>query len=87
VEGEKVCAEYRRRWRKENLGIDSSRLKIRATNSVGNAPAPALHDQIPGNERIADVSADGAYDAKDCRETIAMRAAHAIISTRMNVKP
>jgi len=57
-------------------------------NSIGDAPVlPALLGQIPGGERIASVSGDGAYDTKACHEAIALRAADAIIPTRKNAKP
>jgi hypothetical protein len=88
----KRSAEYRRQWRKVHLGIDASTLEIRAMevtdNSIGDAPVlPALLDQIPADERIASVSGDGAYDTKDCHETVALRDAYAIIPTRKNTKP
>jgi Transposase DDE domain len=64
-------AEYRRQWRKVHLGIDASTLGIRAIevtdNSVGDAPMlPELLGQIPPDEPVASVSADGAYDTKVC---------------------
>ena len=85
-------AEYRRQWRKVDLGIDAPSLEIRAMevadNSIGDAPVmPTLLDQIPAEEMIASVSGDGAYDTKDCHEAIALRAARAIIPTRKNAKP
>jgi hypothetical protein len=51
------------------------------------AVLPGLLSQIAADERISSVSDDGAYDTKDCREAIALRAAHAIIPTRKNAKP
>ena len=65
----KHWAEYRRQWRKVHLGIDANTLGIRAIevtdNSVGDAPMlPELLGQIPPDEPIASVSADGAYDTK-----------------------
>jgi hypothetical protein len=80
-------AEYRRQWRKVHLGIDATTLKIRAMevtdNSIGDAPVlPELLDQIPVEQQIASVSADGAYDTKACHEALALRNAHAIIPTR-----
>ena len=62
-------AEYRRQWRKVHLGIDAQTLEIRAIevtdNSVGDAPVlPHLLAQIPPDEKLASVSADGAYDTK-----------------------
>ena len=64
-------AEYRRQWRKVHLGIDAQTLEIRAIevtdNSVGDAPVlPHLRAQIPPDEKLASVSADGAYDTKAC---------------------
>jgi hypothetical protein len=85
-------ARYRRQWRKVHLGIDASTLEIRAMevtdNSISDAPVlPALLDQIPVDEKIASVSGDGAYDTKDCHETIGLRAAQAIVPTCKNAKP
>jgi len=84
-------AEYRRQWRKVHLGIDAQTLEIRAIevtdNSVGDAPMlPHLLGQIPTDEPVASVSADGAYDTKACHEAIAQRGAQAVIPPRKNAK-
>ena len=84
-------ADYRRQWLKVHLGIDAQTLEIRAIevtdNSVGDAPVlPALLQQIPENEPIERVSADGAYDTQGCHEAIAARGAAAIIPTRKNAR-
>jgi hypothetical protein len=84
-------ADYRRQWRKVDLGIDAA-LDIRAIevsdNATGDAPMlPCLLEQIPTDETVASVSGDGAYDAKGCHETIAQRGAQAGIPTRKNAKP
>ena len=75
-------AEYRRQWRKVHLGIDAQTLEIRAIevtdNSVGDAPMlPELLAQIPPDEAVASVSADGAYDTKACHAAIVQRGAQA----------
>jgi hypothetical protein len=85
-------ADYRRQWRKMHLGIDAQTLEIRAIeitdNSVGDAPMlPALLDQIPPEEPIASVGADGAYDTKSCHTAIAARGATALIPVRKNAQP
>jgi hypothetical protein len=82
-------ADYRRQWRKIHLGIDAHTLEIRAIevtrSTVGDAPVlPLLLEQIPSDEVIATVSADGAYDTRDCHAAIAARHAAAIIPTRKN---
>lgn len=84
-------AEYRRQWRKVHLGIDAQSLEIRAIevtdNSVGDAPVlPHLLGQIPSDEPVASVSADGAYDTKACHGSIAQRGAQAVIPPRKNAK-
>lgn len=57
-------------------------------NDVGDAPVlPALLAQIPEEEDIASVTADGAYDTRRCHETIADRGAQAVIPPRKNAKP
>ena len=84
-------AEYRRQWRKVHLGIDEQTLEIRAIevtdSSVGDAPMlPELLSQIPSDEAIASVSADGAYDTKACHAAIAARGAMAVIPPRKNAQ-
>jgi hypothetical protein len=73
-------------------GIDEQTLEIRAaeftTNDVGDAPMlPELLDQIPPDQQIASVTADGAFDTRKCHEAIAARSAAAIIPPRKNAKP
>ena len=85
-------AEYRRQWRKVHLGIDAHTLEIRAIevtdNSVGDAPMlPELLAQIPPDEAVASVSADGAYDTRACHAAIAQKDAQAVIPPRKNGKP
>ncbi|APW35968.1 IS5 family transposase [Rhodoferax koreense] len=84
-------AEYRRQWRKVHLGIDEQTLEIRAIevtdNTVGDAPMLAeLLKQIPADEALANVSADGAYDTKGCHAAIAERGAMAVIPPRKNAQ-
>ena len=85
-------ADYRHQWRKVHLGVDAQTLEIRAIevtdNAIGDAPMlPQLLAQIPEDELLCSVSADGAYDTKACHEAIAQRHATAIIPTRRNAKP
>ena len=92
VEVQKHGAEYRRQWRKVHLGIDAQTLEIRAIevtdNSVGDAPMlPELLVQIPCDEAIASVSADGAYDIRACHAAISARDAQAVIPPRSNGQP
>jgi hypothetical protein len=78
-----------------HLGVDAQTLDIRdieaieaTNNAIGDAPMlPQLLAQIPENELLHSVSADGAYDTKACHEAIAHRHATAIIPTRRNAKP
>jgi len=82
----------RRVWRKIHIGIDERTLEIRAaefiTSDVGDAPMlPELLDQIPPEQQIASVTADGAFDTRKCHEAIAARGAAAIIPPRKNAKP
>ncbi|MPQ96317.1 IS5 family transposase, partial [Thioclava sp. JE_KL1] len=46
-----------------------------------------LLDQIPEDEEIGSVTADGAYDTRKCHDAIAERGAHAVIPPRRNAKP
>jgi hypothetical protein len=75
VEGEgewnarKHGGSKRRVWRKIHIGIDEQTLEIRAVeisgSTTGDAPMlPHLLKQIPRNQQIGSVTADGAYDAR-----------------------
>jgi len=79
-------------WRKIHIGIDEQTLAIRAaeftTSDVGDAPMlPDLPDQIPPDQEIASVTADGAFDIGKCHDAIAARGADAIIPPRKNARP
>ncbi len=98
VEGEgewharKHGGSKRRVWRKIHLGIDGETLEVRAAeitgSHIGDAPVlPDLLGQIPEDEQIGSVTADGAYDTRKCHNTIADRGAHAVIPPRKNAKP
>ena len=67
-------------------------MEIRAAeftiSDVGDAPMlPELLDQIPLEQEIASVTADGAFDTRKCHDAIAARGAAAIIPPRKNAKP
>ncbi len=77
----------RRFWRKIHIGIDEETLAIRAvevtTSSIGDAPMlPDLLNQIPADEDISSVTADGAFDTRKCHDAIASRNADAVIPPR-----
>jgi hypothetical protein len=62
--------------------VDAQTLEIRAIevtdNAIGDSPMlPQLLAQIPEDELLCSVSADGAYDTKACHEAIAHRTASA----------
>ena len=95
VEGEWNARKHggpkRRLWRKIHIGIDEETLEIRAvevtTSSIGDAPMlPDLLNQIPANEDLGSVTADGAFDTRKCHDAIAARNAHAVIPPRKNAK-
>ena len=48
---------------------------------------PELLDQIPPEQEIASVTADGAFDTRKCHDAIADRGAAAIIPSRKNARP
>ena len=82
----------RRVWRKIHIGIDVETLEIRAVeftgSHVGDAPIlPDLLNQIPADQDIGSVTADGAYDTRKCHDAIADRGALAVIPPRKNAKP
>tara|TARA_B100000378_G_scaffold151064_1_gene121919 strand:+ start:616 stop:1098 length:483 start_codon:yes stop_codon:yes gene_type:complete len=74
------------------LGIDEETLEVRAVeitgSHIGDAPVlPDLLDQIPQDQEICSVTADGAYDTRKCHDVIADRGAHAVIPPRKNAQP
>lgn len=82
----------RRIWRKIHIGIDEETLEVRAvevtTSNVGDAPMlPELLNQIPADQTIGSVTADGAYDTRRCHDVIAARNAHAVIPPRKDARP
>jgi hypothetical protein len=93
----------RRVWRRIHIGIDEKALDIRVaeftTGDVGDAPMlPGLLDQIPPEQEIASVTADGAFDTRNGHDAIAARGAafgHALepvaglpsLPPRKNAKP
>lgn len=55
---------------------------------IGDEPMlPELLEQMPPNEVIGQVTADGAYDTRPCYAAIAARQASALIPTRRNGRP
>lgn len=95
-EGERHARKHggpkRRVWRKIHLGVDEETLEIRAVEIIGShiGDAPVLSDllsQIPADEEVASVKADGAYDTRRCNKAIADRGAHAVSPARKNAKP
>ena len=74
------------------MGIDEETLDVRAvevtTGNVGDAPMlPELLDQIPPDQAVGSVTADGACDTRKCHDAITARGAHAVIPPRKNAKP
>ncbi|WP_212522743.1 IS5 family transposase [Actibacterium sp. MT2.3-13A] len=67
-------------------------LEVRAVeitgSHIGDAPVlPDLLSQIPADQEIGSVTADGAYDTRKCHNAIADRGAAAVIPPRKNAKP
>lgn len=79
----------RRQWRKVHLAMDTATSDIRAveftSSREGDSPTlPALLDQIPEDEQIGSVTADGAYDTRRCHTAILEHEATAVIPIRKN---
>lgn len=98
VEGEgewnarKHSGPKRRVWRKIHIAIDEQTLEVRAVeitgSNTGDAPMlPHLLNQIPRDQQIGSVTADGAYDTRRCNNAIAERGASAVIPPRRNAQP
>jgi transposase len=82
----------RRVWRKIHIDIDEQTLEIRAVEITGSNTAdapmlPHLLNQIPREQEIGSVTADGAYDTRRCHNAIADRGASAVIPPRRNAQP
>lgn len=82
----------RRQWRKVHLAIDTAPSDIRAVEFTpsreGDSPVlPDLLEQIPDDEDIGTVTADGAYDTRRCHSAIIARGGTAIIPIRKNGRP
>jgi hypothetical protein len=79
----------RRQWRKVHLAMDTATGDIRAveftSSQQGDSPVlPSLLEQIPSDQAIGTVTADGAYDTRRCHTAIIERGATAIIPIRKN---
>ena len=48
---------------------------------------PERLNQIPPEQQIASVTADGAFDTRKCHEAIAARSAAAMMLPRISAKP
>ena len=82
----------RRQWRKVHLAMDTTTGDIRAveftSSREGDSPIlPDLLAQIPPNQPIGTVTADGAYDTRTCHTAIAGRGGTAVIPIRKNGRP
>ena len=79
----------RRQWRKVHLAIDAGTSDVRAveftSSREGDSPVlPDLLAQVPADQPIGTVTADGAYDTRKCHSAIVERGATAIIPIRCN---
>ena len=82
----------RRQWRKVHLAMDTATGDIRAVEFTPSreGDSPVLLDllaQIPAEQAIGTVTADGAYDTRKCHAAIAERGATAVIPIRKNGRP
>jgi hypothetical protein len=82
----------RRQWRKVHLAMDAATGDIRAveftSSHQGDSPVlPDLLAQIPADQAIGTVTADGAYDTRTCHAAIAERGGTAVIPIRKNGRP
>ena len=75
-----------------HLGLGAETLEVRAIGVTGSRAGdgpmlPGLLEQIPPEEPIGKVTADGASDTRACHAAIAARQATAVIPTRRNGRP
>lgn len=81
-----------RQWRKVHLVMDTATSDIREVEFTPSRDddSPVLTellDQIPEDEEISTVTADGAHETRRCHTAIIDREATAIIPIRMNGRP
>ncbi len=87
-----ISGSMRKRWRS---GRSRSPAATWAMSSRQAPPVqanrrgmlPELLDQIPPDQAIASITADGAHDTRKCHDAIAERGADAVIPPRKNAKP
>ncbi|WP_226629925.1 IS5 family transposase [Alloyangia pacifica] len=82
----------RRQWRKVHIAMDPATSDVRAVEFTpsrdGDSPVlPELLDQVPQDEPIGTVTADGAYDTRRCHTAVLEREAVPIIPIRKNGRP
>ena len=82
----------RRQWRKVHIAMDPATSDVRAVEFTpsrdGDSPVlPELLDQVPQDEPIGTVTADGAYDTRRCHTAVLERDAVPIIPIRKNGRP
>ena len=82
----------RRVWRKVHLGIDEDTLEICSVeitgSHIGDAPVlPDLLCQLPEDEPIGSITADGAHATCKRHDAIAYRGAHAVVPPRPQRRP
>ena len=82
----------RRQWRKVHLAMDAATGDIRAVeftpSQTGDSPVlPDLLAQIPADQTIGTITADGAYDTRACHAAIAGRGSTPVIPIRKNGRP
>jgi hypothetical protein len=80
-------ATQRRTWRKLHLAVDAKNHEVIAAELtaafVGDAEGlPDLLEQLPTEEPIVSVAADGAYDTQACHQALLNRQAAALIPPR-----
>ena len=80
-------ASKRRTWRKLHLTVDAQSHEVIAAELtaafVGDAEVlPDLLEQLPAEEPLGSVAADGAYDTQACHEALLNRRALALIPPR-----
>ena len=79
-------------WRKIHIGNDEETLEVRAVEVTGSKIGdalmlPKLLNQIPSDQDVGSVTADGAYETRKCHEAIAAGDAHGVVPQRKNAKP
>ncbi|MFA0087660.1 transposase [Vibrio sp. 10N.261.51.F12] len=85
MESEKAWCRKRRTWRKIHLAVDTHEAISAEVSLVNVGDSEVLSTLLnPLCRKVTTVSADGAYDTKNCHETLEKKGCIPLIALRKN---